>query len=232
MSSPLHSAAAGGDIPALLALLNDGADIESAEDVRARPACSAAVPVQPAWLPPQLTPTAAQGRTPLLEAAHHGQEQAVRLLLERGANPEAANQARVQRWPLARSSPRSHLRQGGKSALQYAAQYGHAEVARLLLESGANTETRNLYGWTAAHAAAYYGKPEAMKVLLEFGAQVEAVNDHGCTVLASAAKYGNLEVARLLLEQGADRAPRNADGESALDLARECGCDELVRLLS
>jgi ankyrin repeat protein len=75
-----------------------------------------------------------KGRTPLLSASHMGHVDAVRLLLDAGADVEAQNE-------------------GGKTALMYAAQYGHASVARLLIERGAALEATNVVRLPPTRAA-------------------------------------------------------------------------------
>jgi ankyrin repeat domain-containing protein 50 len=61
-------------------------------------------------------------------------EDIMRLLLERGADPNAAHN-------------------DGWTALYAAAKNGHEAVVRLLLERGADINAAHNYGWTALYAA-------------------------------------------------------------------------------
>ncbi|RWA06832.1 hypothetical protein EKO27_g8273, partial [Xylaria grammica] len=97
----------------------------------------------------------------------------------------------------------------GASALHYAVICGLTEVARLLLEHGAdvNQKTKNCQGTTALHAAAKCGFEEITLILVEAGADVEAVDGYGNTVLHEAVTSRGSDptaVVSLLLSHGAD----------------------------
>ncbi len=72
---------------------------------------------------------------PLLRAAYEGRANRVRGLLARRANPDATDR--------------------GWTSLMYAAWFGHYEVARVLLEKGADTGISTKDGWSAAQLAQY-----------------------------------------------------------------------------
>jgi ankyrin repeat protein len=59
-----------------------------------------------------------------------------------------------------------------QTPLHFAAEHGHAEVARVLLEHGADIEAKHIE--TSLHYAAKRGHEEVVRVLLEHGADVEA----------------------------------------------------------
>lgn len=70
----------------------------------------------------------------------------------------------------------------GLNALHWAANRGHLEVERLLLQHQAKLETRNMYGGTVLSATvwAFFHEPRAehlqiIEALLEAGARVDAV---------------------------------------------------------
>jgi hypothetical protein len=91
-------------------------------------------------------------------AAQHGHLEVVRLLLDKGANKEAANKVQCAppspqiAWVLEglHYSPThqslSLQLQDGFTPLHSAAQHGHLEVVRLLLDKGANKEAANKVG--------------------------------------------------------------------------------------
>ncbi len=75
--------------------------------------------------------------------------------------------------------------QFGATPLSLATLYGRAEVADLLIESGADVNARNRDMNTALHAAAFLGHPEIFKRLIEAGADPQAKNFEGKTPLDS-----------------------------------------------
>lgn len=59
----------------------------------------------------------------------------------------------------------------GKTALMFALESGHNDVAVLLLEAGADIEAQDNGGRTAAVFAASSSDPDTMKIVSEYGAQ-------------------------------------------------------------
>ncbi|KAK3838316.1 MAG: Glycerophosphoryl diester phosphodiesterase family-domain-containing protein [Linnemannia elongata] len=98
---------------------------------------------------------AAYTYTPLSIACRLGHVEAVRLLIQYGADLDAQDE-------------------DGESCLIIASKNGHVECVKLLIsgaKKGANLELRErFYGWTALHLAAIENHPEVIKVLLEAGA--------------------------------------------------------------
>jgi len=96
---------------------------------------------------------------------------------------------------------------------------GAAEVIRLLLAGGAQTEATNKKGQTPLHEAADRGLSAVVRLLLAGGAQTEAVDKNGQTPLHLAAYGGHPEVVRLLLAGGSQAEAIDKKGQTALDLA-------------
>lgn len=67
--------------------------------------------------------------------------------------------------------------------LQIASVNGHAAIARVLIEFGANVNQSSSSGQTPLILAAVGGHAELVKVLLEAGADLGAANPHGQTAL-------------------------------------------------
>lgn len=68
-----------------------------------------------------------------------------------------------------------------RTALHYAAFYGHADVARALILAGANVCSRGGGNSTPLHFAAWGGNKRVVRLLLEYGADVEARDTEGNT---------------------------------------------------
>ena len=72
---------------------------------------------------------------------------------------------------------------GGSSPLITACLYEQKEIARLLLDAGANINFQNNDGSTALHVSAFFCKPEIVKLLLERKANKTIKNKYNDTPL-------------------------------------------------
>jgi ankyrin repeat protein len=81
---------------------------------------------------------------------------------------------------------------------------GDREMAKLLLDHGANVEATNRLGDTALKLSAKKPYPDIVKLLIERGANVNAKGPNGHTALIYAAYNGHMENVKLLLAAGAD----------------------------
>lgn len=113
--------------------------------------------------PAQATALSDDGFTALHLAIFGGQEEAARLLLERGADPNALSTNEAVRVP----------------PLGTAAFVRSAPLARLLLDEGADVNGRGEGGFTALHSAAQNGDEELARLLLERGADPSLETDDG-----------------------------------------------------
>ena len=116
-------------------------------------------------------------------------------------------------------------------ALVKAVQLGQEELASLLLEGGASTETTDGRGNRSLHHAATSGKQDIVRLLLTYGADVEAMNMAVMTPLHLAARGGHLELVRLLLASSAQIEAKDTLEARALHWAAKQGHSEVVRLL-
>lgn len=121
----------------------------------------------------------------------------------------------------------------GFTALHFAAFFGKAEAARVLLEDGASVDayTRNPFGNQPLHAAAAGRHLEVARVLIAGGADVNATQHGGYTPLHEAAQHGDVEMTELFLSAGADRAATTDAGETPADLAAAAGHADLASRL-
>ena len=130
----------------------------------------------------------------------------VRLLLEHGADVHA--QDKVHATPL-----------------QLASCNGMVEIARILLDAGATTNSKSLLGRSPLHAAVE-GRPSSFinnhvllaKLLLEHGAELDMLDDDDRTPLHLASYFGKVEMALTLLNAGAYTNAMDAEGQTPLHL--------------
>ena len=114
------------------------------------------------------------GFTALHFAAFFGRSEAVRLLLARGADPNARGTGWMTGTPLHAGASRRHV-----------------DVVQLLLEAGADPDARQLGGWTPLHSAAHNGDARLVELLLAAGADAAATSDDGTSVRDLAVESGD-----------------------------------------
>ena len=106
---------------------------------------------------------------------------------------------------------------------------GNLEMVRVLLELGANPNTRENAEYPIIYGAAQEGNTEVVRLLIDAGADVD-----GNAALWTAIDHGHTEVVRLLVEAGADVNPKDPwnQGSSFFTLAKLSGNPEIVQILA
>lgn len=130
----------------------------------------------------QVAAFSVDGWTPLHLAAFFGRGEALRLLLERGADPAARSRNPMANTPL-------HAAMAGRL---------EADGLRALLDAGAETDARQHGGYTALHAAAMHGDAATARLLLDRGADPALPADDGRTAADFARAGGHAGVVALL----------------------------------
>ena len=228
LSNALQNAASRGHITLIKPLLSAGAELES---------------------------DGGHG-TALQSAIADDQLDIVLLLLEHGANPDPASEAKDQKTgslpsPLIHATMEGHvgivkllLEHGadvnapswywGSSnlPLHTAAGKGDIEILQMPLEHGANVDAQTEDGVSAIHWAAHNGQHEALGLLLfEYNANPSLCLVNGSLALHSAASHGDTKCIELCLRAGIDVNARNNSGRTALHWAAEEGSHSAVQLL-
>lgn len=161
--------------------------------------------------------------TPLMYAAEVGSVEAMRILLDHGAEVDAQNafgstaltwsasDAQKVKLLLDHGAEVNKVAKSGRTALMIAAWNPlSAETVRLLLASGASISAADQAGLTPLMAAAIGNDTESVRLLINAGADVNHSGSlgpnlpKGFTPLMLAAENGNIEAVRLLLAKGAN----------------------------
>jgi ankyrin repeat protein len=121
----------------------------------------------------------------------------------------------------------------GYTALHFAAFFGKADAARMLLEHGASVDvyTRNPFANQPLHAAAAGRHIEVCRILLAADADVNATQHGGFAPLHESAQAGDVELTELFLSAGADPVARSDAGETPGEVAAAAGHADLAARL-
>ena len=149
-------------------------------------------------------PYAAQdGSTPLHLASLEGHTEVAKLLIKKGAPLDAKDKVRARRGPhappCATLTRAPYAAQDGDTPLHLASKNGHTDVAKLLIEKGAEVDATNKVRARPARRGPH-APPFATLTRAPYAAQM------GCTSLHLASKK---RVARLLIDKGAPLDAKN-----------------------
>lgn len=142
-TADIWSAAALGDVDAIERHLDAGAEIDGTFVEEGTPG---------------------SGGTALHIAVLADQTEAVRFLIEKGADVNVRAKNQKENAPL-----------------HWAVVYGRAEAVDLLVQHGADVKAKDAEGETPLHHAAFFGRVGIAKVLLQAGADPNARSDDGWT---------------------------------------------------
>jgi ankyrin repeat protein len=111
-----------------------------------------------------------------------------------------------------------------RTLLIYANTDEHYEIAKYLIEAGADINTKDTDNWRPIHFASQNASSSIVKLLVEQGAEVDAEDNNGKTPLSNVVRKvlgGNNDMKELqnyLIEHGADMKHKNFHGVSPEDI--------------
>src|SRR5437879_3331589 len=126
-------------------------------------------------------PNKEEGFTPLGLAAFFGHPEAIKVLLEHGADVNLKLPSRF-----------------ANTAVDAAVSGNRTEAVRILLAAGADANARSEANYTTLHKAAAHGNLEIVRMLVDHGADLTAVRDGGHTPRADADEKGHTAIVELL----------------------------------
>ncbi|MCL2373949.1 MAG: ankyrin repeat domain-containing protein [Treponema sp.] len=185
------------------------------------------------------------GNTPLHYAAAWRLDPWIALLVEMGANTEAANATgETPLFTAVRHDSPSTIRvlvhngaslpardSLGNSALHAAVRWHALGGAETLINLGLNIDSHALNGKTPLHDSIRLGMPDAQMLLLRRGADIEVRDADGNTPFMEAAFAGNAEIMQRLLERGANPNTRNFRGDTPLHIAVAMERSDMISML-
>lgn len=173
------------------------------------------------------------GHTALHVAAAAYRADVARELVERGADPRAANR---------RGATPLHCASDGQPGSTHWHPVAQAAVIECLVRAGADPNATDMNGVTPLHRAVRSRCAAAVQALLTLGAEPRRKNDSGSTPLhlavqttgrggsgSDAAHEEQATIIRLLLEHGARLTDRNTEGKTVAESIRSRRISELVR---
>jgi ankyrin repeat protein len=154
------------------------------------------------------------GTTALVSASGAGHIDVVKLLIDKGVDVNAKdNHIRKVIMYAYPAHPRKILKRNmGMTALMSASGAGHIDIAKLLIDKGADVNVKSNDGWTALIDASVNGHVNVVKLLIDKGVDVNANRDIGTTALVSASGAGHIDVVKLLIDKGVDVNAKSNDG--------------------
>lgn len=152
------------------------------------------------------------GNTPLHYAAEWKLDNAVTVLLEKGANPNIRNA-------------------NGETAIFNAIKSDSSSTIDLLMRKGAQKNSRDYLGNTPLHACVRWDSKNSAMKLIQWKADLNVQNLAGKTPLAQAARSGRIAMVTLLTDNGANVDATDATGKTVLMDAIQSGNLDIVNLL-
>lgn len=117
------------------------------------------------------------------------------------------------------------------TALHWACMRAHWDVAKYLIEKGADLNVVGGDGGTQINWAAHHDNLKIIKLMVEKGAKLNNRNIWGMTELHTAVWRGCIDVAEYLLAQGSDPNIKTNEGWTVMHMAYRSGHDNVIEML-
>ncbi len=232
--TPLHAALTDGRVETAELLIAHGADVHARDSIGRSPLivaityCPSAIEMllasgvdineQTRFGPPLL----AAARYQWLDRGVRERENAVKILLGKGADPNTRDSDGRNALMVMSMENR------GQATVRFEAMRGASlgRIVRIVDEA-----MRGAPGGRIVRLEDEINRAVLLigEELLQAGCDINAADSNGRTPLMYAARYGQPTAVRLLLERGANAKAKDKDGMTALDLARDN--QEIIRLL-
>lgn len=133
---------------------------------------------------------------------------------------------------IIKSNPKAinEINTEGYSPLILACYRGNNEVAKMLIEKGADIDYKSGLG-SPLMACAVKGNNEMAKYLIEKKADLNAADANGTTALIYAVQFQNLSLIKFLIEHNVDKNHQDKKGKTAFEYAVFSNNEETINLL-
>ena len=158
--------------------------------------------------------------TPLIISARNGHEHVVTVILRLGADVEQTGTIVIKEQTIKEATP-----------LWCAAAVGHLGIVKLLVEYGANINSKTCSNSTPLRAACYSGYLNIVEFLIEHGADINTLNYAKETSISLACWKEQYSVVEYMIRKGADINIKSASGATALHYCANNGSVKLTDLL-
>ncbi|KAG1686681.1 E3 ubiquitin-protein ligase MIB2 [Nymphon striatum] len=118
-----------------------------------------------------------------------------------------------------------------KSALQVACHQGHKDIAKMLLDAGADLEIEDADGDRSIHYSAFGNQPEVLEILLQRGANVNVFNNGLSSPLHISVNKNYVNCVDVLIRFKCDLNIQDSYGDTALHDAISKDFTSIVNLL-
>ena len=125
----------------------------------------------------------------------------------------------VREAVAAGADPNAALVKSGTTPLSEALTLGHVDVARALIDSGADVNLLDGDGCRPLEVALQYAGRAVVRLLIDRGAQLNYIGHDGDTGLMAAGGFGDVATVEMFLAAGADpNVAREVDGLTVADI--------------
>jgi|688.fasta_scaffold711747_1 ankyrin repeat protein len=152
------------------------------------------------------------GNNALTWASKNGISEIVKMLLDKGVNPNIKNTELI-------------------TPLSFASEKGYVNIVKMLLDKGADPNIKDKWGQTALIYASQNGHENIVKMLLDKDADPNIKTEKDNNSLYVAAQNGRENIVKMLLDKGADPNTKTKKGNTALKVASQNGYKNIVNML-
>ena len=153
-----------------------------------------------------------KGRIPLVVACRRENIDMLKLLIDKGADPNMSDDI-------------------GTTALNISSSHGYIKSVKYLLEVGANPNISDDCGYSPLINSSLNYNDDIIEILINAGADINSINNRHETALMTAIIYNRLEIVKKLIKHGAKPFIKNNFGKNARYIAKRFGNKQMIKTI-